>query len=309
MRKSNISLTSRPFNYRELLPPSTESSVDLSPATAARTSASFPYVSTFTKPDKGSEVGRGVALGDGGYVDNEGIVTAVDWIQFLRERWSKLDLDDQPFEQILVIRIAPSVNSDSLEPPSSKWLVRNLRWLTGPLETIANVRGTSQAERGNLETDLATLYLETPHRTQKINASASSTVRIDSDPALTYSANPITNAATSGNRTREVAAKNRFEKRMQRDNPELLKELKAEPEVSKERPPVTATFGPKLPKGSQAPVIVVLFPFETESETQIVPLNWKLTRDQKKWYQAAWQRIQQHQSEDMNLMEELFGER
>jgi len=309
MRKSNISLTSRPFNYRELLPPSKESSIDLSPITAARTSASFPYVSTFTKPDKGSDVGRGVALGDGGYVDNEGIVTALDWIQFLRERWSKIDVVDRPFEQILIIRIAPSVNSDSLEPPSSKWLVKNLRWLTGPLETIANVRSTSQAERGNLETDLATLYLEPPQRSPEIDDSEPSTIHSDNDPALTYSENAETNTLTTKNRTREEAAKNRFEKRMQRDNPGLLKELKAEPERSEENPSVTATFGSTLPKANLAPAIVVLFPFETESETQIVPLNWKLSRDQKKWYQAAWQRVQKLQSEDMQLMEELFGDR
>lgn len=161
VRKSNIALTSRPYNYRELLN-KTDDTVDVLPMSGTRASASFPYVSKFTNIRDGNAIGRAVAIGDGGYVDNEGIVTAVDWIQFLLERWSATPKNVRPFDQILVLRIMPAVNSDSLEPPSSHCLAKNLRWLTGPLETIANVRGTSQSERGNLETDLAALYLSSP---------------------------------------------------------------------------------------------------------------------------------------------------
>ncbi len=31
---------------------------------------------------------------DGGYVDNEGIVTAVNWIDFFRKRWSSEGMDN-----------------------------------------------------------------------------------------------------------------------------------------------------------------------------------------------------------------------
>ena len=99
-------------------------------------------------------------------MDNEGIVTAVDWIDFLLRRWYPIkDERDEDgnkkcsFDRILLLRIAPATSFDGLVPEDKPAIFGATRWLAGPLETMVNVRGASQAERGNLETDLARLYL------------------------------------------------------------------------------------------------------------------------------------------------------
>lgn len=164
-RIGNVGQKSRPLNYRELLGESKEGYRDVTPAAAARASATFPYVSPFSRPDVASTVGNTVALCDGGYVDNEGIVTAVNWIQFCLKRAASATASEDveqgeggdpaiEFDRILLIRIEPSPNVKE-EADKKEGLGSWLRWLTGPLEAVVNVRATSQSERGNLESDLA----------------------------------------------------------------------------------------------------------------------------------------------------------
>ena len=75
-------------------------------------------------------------------------------------RWyPNKDNTDSPFDKIMLLRIAPSSSFDGLFPEKKSPLINGTRWLAGPLEAIVNVRSASQAERGNLETDLAALYL------------------------------------------------------------------------------------------------------------------------------------------------------
>jgi len=303
IRKSNIGLTSRPFNYRELLG-AADHSRDLLPMSAARASASFPYVSTFTSVEGGNEIGRNVAIGDGGYVDNEGIVTAVDWVQFLLERWSSLKVKDRPFDQILVLRIIPAVSSDSLAPPSSSWLAKNMRWLTGPLETIANVRGTSQAERGNLETDLAALYLSSPTidtaPDQQPDETAENVTKV-------YGMSPDESLSKPANRTRDEASRERYLDRLKKAVPEQWNKLQQDNTMKTSAPPVTAVVGPEMDSSSDLPVLVIEIPFEPESELHVVPLNWKLTREQKGWYEKAWSRVETSQWEDFETLRSLFN--
>lgn len=304
VRKSNISLTSRPYNYRELLS-KTDGTVDVLPMSGARASASFPYVSTFTNIRDGNAIGQGVAIGDGGYVDNEGIVTAVDWVQFLLERWSSIPKETRPFDQILVLRIMPSVNSDSLEPPSSHWLAKNLRWLTGPLETIANVRGTSQSERGNLETDLAALYLSSP----SVNSAPEvEPTDVAENVTKVYGMSPEQALSKPANRTREEAARERFLKQLKKKEPDQWNKLQENDSMKASAPPVTAVVGPELDSSNDLPVLVIEVPFEPESDTQVVPLNWKLTKEQKTWYEKAWRRVEGAQWEDIETLRSLFGD-
>ncbi|MCU0712691.1 MAG: hypothetical protein MUC43_11570 [Pirellula sp.] len=122
-RASSVGLTARPLNYRELLDTSTQAH-DVLPATAARTSATFPYISPFTKPSKSSDIGDHVALCDGGYVDNEGIVTAVNWIEFLLRNW----VNDRVFDRILLLRIEPAFVEDKNQPAEAGGLTGALRW-------------------------------------------------------------------------------------------------------------------------------------------------------------------------------------
>ena len=105
--------------------------------------------------------GGQVALGDGGYADNEGIVTAVDWVDFISLQASKNM--NVPFKRILLLRIQPASDADSLQTKDKRLSLRSrLRWLTGPIESLVTMRTSSQLERGQLESDLAASYLTTP---------------------------------------------------------------------------------------------------------------------------------------------------
>jgi Patatin-like phospholipase len=126
---------------------------DLGLATVARMSATFPYVSPIAGPQPNPQA-PGLPyyhLADGGYADNDGLVTALEWMDMLIHEFadsSNARTKDRPFDRIVLVRIVPS--ADPIKPPvaaRSGWL----NTLLGPLQTMANVRGTSQRERGDLE--------------------------------------------------------------------------------------------------------------------------------------------------------------
>ncbi len=117
-------------------------SLDLSVATAARLSATFPYVSPICRP--WGNVPQPYHVADGGYVDNEGVVTALDWLDHLLGQKPQ---EDFPFQRILFIRIVPFGDNSQAE------FHRFLGWfyaMFGPLDAIVNVRSTSQHERNEL---------------------------------------------------------------------------------------------------------------------------------------------------------------
>ncbi|XZE33128.1 patatin-like phospholipase family protein [Pirellulaceae bacterium SH501] len=281
-RASNVGLKARPLNYRELLS-SNSQAFDLLPATAARTSATFPYVSPFTKPDKANAVGAHVAICDGGYVDNEGIVTAVNWVEFLLRRWVSEDGKERAFDRILLLRIEPSSVEDNNEVATSTWFLETFRWLLGPGETMANVRSSSQIERGNLETDLVSLYL-------KINAQQGSPQGIDEPLEL--------GTKSDGNPAQEqnVVDVPAFDKR-QHSKAEIRQNW--EQMLDKFQATGDVPFTPRqsnLPQATideggggtrnEPPVIVQSITYKDANQS--IPLNWKLSNRQKLGYLMAW---------------------
>lgn len=252
-RASSVGKTSRPLNYRELLAVDTDNpSVDVKPATAARTSATFPYVSPFTKPDRASLLGNSVAICDGGYVDNEGIVTAVNWIEFMEKRWSALPPSERPFNRILLIRIEPAPTADFGKVPDAGGFFGLLRWVFGPAETMVKVRSASQLERGNLESDLAVIY-----------------------PELN---------------TGETSQEQRIETVKQRSK--ML--LGSKQQVSDLQMKVQGTLDPapdsedvnQSDRSGRLPIFVETIRFQNED--RVIPLNWKLSKKQKRWYIDSW---------------------
>ncbi len=134
---------SRAIEYAKLY-----ESMNLSVATAARLSATFPYVSPICRPL--GDVAEPYHIADGGYVDNEGVATALDWLDhFLAIR--NRHADSPPFDRILVIRIVPFADDSKPEFHS------HLGWfyaMFGPLTAMMNVRSTSQHERNELALQL-----------------------------------------------------------------------------------------------------------------------------------------------------------
>lgn len=149
---------------------------DVRVSTAVRLSATFSYIAPICGPLQGEDRLPGDRLGDGGYSDDEGIVTAVQAMSDLIDRFEDVPYDRRPFHRILLVRIqafpdpqaglpAPATNggtdgtlasegqvlSKTLpQPDSSGWFYAAL----GPLCAMFQVRIASQAERGDL-----TLYL------------------------------------------------------------------------------------------------------------------------------------------------------
>lgn len=113
-------------------------------ATAARLSATFPYVSPICRP-LGHDA-NAYHLADGGYVDNEGLLSAIDWLDHLvayrKSSGKKL------FDRVLLIRILPFPAGGKPDPEAKAgWRLA----FVGPLQTIMNVRGASQIEHNELD--------------------------------------------------------------------------------------------------------------------------------------------------------------
>lgn len=121
---------------------------DLPAVTAARLSATFPYITPIARPARGQGDERPVPhLADGGYYDNSGLMTAVEWVDWLLGQERELD----GLERILILEI------DSNPPPPEKARSRFGAWLyqyLGPLQTVMAVRETTQQARNRFELTL-----------------------------------------------------------------------------------------------------------------------------------------------------------
>lgn len=123
--------------------------VDLSPVSAARLSASFPYVTPTPRA-----ANRTAHYADGGYYDNYGVGAAIALLEAAYRERQRPGLPTR----ILLIEIratrspAPGPNAP---PPASPLL---FQWLA-PLSTILNVRDAAQRERNDTTLDLLTRTL------------------------------------------------------------------------------------------------------------------------------------------------------
>jgi hypothetical protein len=134
---------------------------DLSVVTAARLSATFSYVSPICRPINSDADYPLVPFADGGYADNEGILTVVQLLTTLLSHYGD-GSTSPPFDRILIIRILPFATAEPL--PRTRFDERDVelhseiastawrRALIGPLDLLAHVRESSQSERGEFET-------------------------------------------------------------------------------------------------------------------------------------------------------------
>jgi hypothetical protein len=119
-------------------------------STAVRLSATFPYVSPICRafPEEPYGEQQRFHVADGGYADNDGLVTVIDWLDRLGTRYGSPEGPPPPFDRVLLVQIRPFPDSDPPAPREKRgWLYAT----AGPLVTMTNVRKTSQAERANLE--------------------------------------------------------------------------------------------------------------------------------------------------------------
>jgi hypothetical protein len=119
--------------------------LDLPVATAARLSASFAWVSPMPRPSTGEKRFR-VHVGDGGYYDNSGVVSAMEWL---------LAAGDAIKTHAVYLVLVDS--TPGWPPAGQVWTWQ--RQLVAPLETLQSVRTSSQQARAQFELQLATDYL------------------------------------------------------------------------------------------------------------------------------------------------------
>jgi hypothetical protein len=119
---------------------------DLHVATAARLSATFPYASPLARPSAGP-IANAYHIGDGGYYDNSGMLSAIEW---LRDAGTAV----QGYNVLLIL-----IDAKPGTPKSgSLWSWQ--KQLVGPLETVLNVRTSSQRLRDSIELNMAVDYVK-----------------------------------------------------------------------------------------------------------------------------------------------------
>jgi Patatin-like phospholipase len=121
---------------------------DIPIVTAARLSATFPYVSPAARPDI---EGKQVHVVDGGYTDNFGMATLLAWLE------EALFTANNPVRRVLIIEIRAS-------PPASA--TPTLSWRGWPFQAYApisamlNVRDNGQMPRNDEERRLLKAYAD-----------------------------------------------------------------------------------------------------------------------------------------------------
>jgi hypothetical protein len=116
--------------------------LDLPVATAARLSASFAWISPMPRSSTGEPRFR-VHVGDGGYYDNSGIMSAMEWL---------IAAGDSIKTHPVYIVLVDSTPGWPASGDSWTWQ----RQLTAPLETLQSVRTSSQQARAQFELQLTT---------------------------------------------------------------------------------------------------------------------------------------------------------
>jgi hypothetical protein len=142
----------RACTLNEYLDPDAKLRLDIDLWTAARLSATFPWISP---PARAMEMNSFQQISkktfrhhmlDGGYYDNFGIAAALDWLeQVLRER---LDGKLLQFKRVLVLQL----RSSPQKPPTDRRASSGIKAeLLGPVVGVLGMRGGSQVERNRIE--------------------------------------------------------------------------------------------------------------------------------------------------------------
>jgi hypothetical protein len=116
--------------------------LDLSPLTAARLSATFPFVSPAARADRGEIV----HFVDGGYFDNFGTASLTQWLR------DAVPVKDSRVKRILVVNITGCKPSPKPRCNPPIWSFQ----FHAPLEALLNVRNASQRTRRDIEQKLIT---------------------------------------------------------------------------------------------------------------------------------------------------------
>jgi hypothetical protein len=130
----------RAHSFFELYP-----ELDVRVATAARLSAAFPYVSPIARPHLAPGDHRGYHLADGGYYDNYGVASLVDWLDAVLPAFRM-----RGGRRVLVVQIRDAPAEDPGGAQRGGWVISSL----GPLKTLMSIRSATQSARNAKEVGL-----------------------------------------------------------------------------------------------------------------------------------------------------------
>ena len=129
------------WNFAQLYP-----GADMQVVTAARLSATFPYVTPISRPlVDGSCDATAYHVADGGYYDNFGVVTALEFIENVLD-----SLESIGRKEILLLQIRTAKREEEEAESNRGWIYE----LVGPGITLIKVRTSSQIARNNFEINL-----------------------------------------------------------------------------------------------------------------------------------------------------------
>lgn len=280
---------------------------DVRVSTAVRLSATFSYIAPICRPLQGENRLPGDRLGDGGYSDDEGIVTAVQAMSDLIDRYEDTPSDRRPFDRILLVRIQAfpdpqaglptpadvagsegtqasdgKFKAESFSPPdSSGWFYAAL----GPLCAMFQVRIASQAERG----DLALYLLEGAANASLMNAQQ-----------LDDRGHPLSSPVSGVKASQMIQS---WHRRHTLADQKMTRRISTEPaqdDSTRARPGAKAA-GPARP----IEVASVKLSFTPEGNL-VIPLSWKLTKQQWKAIDRNWKNLDALDPESNPFKKGLF---
>lgn len=111
--------------------------VDIDLSTAARLSAAFPYVSPISRNN--NKKGEKIYLADGGYFDNFGLFSAINFVEWLK---SSDHAEHAHVDKVLLVSVRAFPPEEKRDKEGSNWM----HSVSGPISIMMAGRSTSQAE-------------------------------------------------------------------------------------------------------------------------------------------------------------------
>jgi hypothetical protein len=119
--------------------------------TAARLSATFPFVSPIARPGRDIATEDAYHVADGGYYDNFGVSTSVEWLRHAMTLAEREQAAGHGTARFLLLEIrASGRGSRPAARAGAGWIYASL----GPAMTLFNVRNSSQIDRNDQEVSL-----------------------------------------------------------------------------------------------------------------------------------------------------------
>ncbi|HEY1599619.1 MAG TPA: hypothetical protein VGG64_08460 [Pirellulales bacterium] len=282
---------------------------DLSVVSAARLSATFSYVSPICRPVFQDAPYPRVPFADGGYAENEGILSVLQALTQLLSHYQTetSNAESPPFDRILIVRILPFAGAQPaarttydgqdavLEDHVSASAWR--RALTGPLELLTQVRESSQSERGEWEAAQMQAMLVAEARRWAASAGDDRDSTEDSTDSLGLatlrrSLEPfaVTHNLVRRQKTGEMTELASTSAVHDNDGHPLRETVHAT------APPLqiaSVKFAFTLPghAGVSHSAKLVVTQTDDEWDDYFTPLSWKMNNRQKQAIDAAWRRI------------------